>query len=277
MNPAPYRPLQTITVAVIVIGLIGLALSGYLTPVLRLTLDPLVTAQTWVAERFISVQRFLLAPRDLASLRQRNEELEAEVARLQGQVVQLRQQIQDIEILAALVDFARANPQSSYMAATVIGRDPSPFLHYVLINRGSDDGLRRGMPVVTAQGLVGRIAAVTASAARVQLITDAQGVVNVKLQPADAEGILSGSLTGDLFLEQIPQEVDVQTGDLVLTSGLGGQYPANVLIGQVTGVRSLATDIFQRASIQPAVDFSELDILLIIVSFRPINTAPLVP
>ena len=88
---------------------------------------------------------------------------------------------------------------------------------------------------------------------------------------------MRGSLTGDLSLEQIPQDAAVQPGDLILTSGLGGGFPPNILIGQVSGVRSIATDIFQRASVQPVVDFSQLDIVLVITSFRPVDIAPLIP
>jgi rod shape-determining protein MreC len=133
------------------------------------------------------------------------------------------------------------------------------------------------MPVVTQQGLVGRIEAVTAGAARVQLITDPASTVNVSLEPSQSPAVLSGQITGDLLLDMIPQETNVQTGDLVLTSGLGGGYPPNILIGQVSGVRSRAQDLFQRATIQSVVDFSQLDIVLVITNFQPIDIGPLIP
>jgi len=68
---------------------------------------------------------------------------------MQAQIVELQQQLVEYEILSALLEFARANPEHRYIGAAVIGRDPSPFLNYIIINRGSDDGLKRGMPVVT--------------------------------------------------------------------------------------------------------------------------------
>ncbi len=79
-----------------------------------------------------------------------------------------------------MLEFARTQPENVYIAGSIIGRDPSPFLHYVIIDHGSDYGLRHGMPVVTQQGLVGRIDAVTAGAARVQLITSPDSTVNVR-------------------------------------------------------------------------------------------------
>lgn len=277
MKSTPSRRLQTVVLGLFVIGLIALALGGYLTPVSRFIISPLVSAQTWIAVRFEAIQNYLDAPQDITRLRQRNLELEYEVSRLQAEIIELKQQIAETRILEALVDFARVNPENQYVAAAVIGRDPSPFLQYVIINRGSDDGIQRGMPVVTQQGLVGRIAAVTAGASRVQLITDAGSNINVRLEPSRAQAVLQGSVTGELLLDQIPQSAEVKIGDLVLTSGLGGNFPANILIGQLTSVRSRDTDLFQRASVQPTEDFSELEIVLVITNFRPVEISPLVP
>lgn len=277
MKKPSTRTLQTIVLVLFVSGAILLALGGYLTPVSRFILTPVVNAQTWLSTRYQAIQNFFDTPQDLARLRQTNMELEAEVARLQTEIIQLNQQLSVTRVLSSLLDFARAQPENQYQAAAVIGRDPSPFLQYVIINRGSDDGVRRGMPVVTDRGLVGRISRVTANAASVQLITDPTTTVNVRLEPSSAEAILTGSITGEVSLEQIPQSAKVQPGDLLLTSGLGGNYPPNILIGQITGVRSRDIDLFQSASVQPTVEFDQLAIVLIITNFDPIDISPLVP
>jgi rod shape-determining protein MreC len=133
------------------------------------------------------------------------------------------------------------------------------------------------MPVVTNQGLIGRVDAVIADAARVQLITDPASNVNVHLQNAQTDASLVGSVAGDVTLQLIPQDVTVQTGDLVLTSGLGGGYPPNLIVGQVVNVRSRDFDLFQQATVQPVVDFNRLEIVLVIVNFKPVDIAPLVP
>jgi rod shape-determining protein MreC len=271
------RSLQTIVLAMLVIGILLLALGGYLAPLSRLALSPFVGVQTWLAERYQAVRDYLTVPRDVARLTQRNSELEAEIARLQSQIIELQQQNSELEVLSALLDFARTNPGPEYLTAAVIGRDPSPFLHYIIINRGSDDGLLRGMPIVSSQGLVGRVAAVTAGAARVQLITDPGSAVNVRVQPSGAEALLTGSITGELTIESIPQDANVQIGDLVLTSGLGGNYPPDILIGQLSGVSKLPVELFQTASVQPIVDFSKLKVVLVITNFQPVEIAPLIP
>ena len=271
------RSFQTAALAILVVGILLLALGGYLTPISRVALSPFISAQTWLASRYLAIRDFMTAPRDVALLTQINNQLEAEVSRLQSQIIELQQQNSEMQVLSALLDFARTHSENEYITAAVIGRDISPFLHYVIINRGSDDGLRRGMPVVSSQGLVGRVAAVTADGARVQLITDPDTAINVRIQPSGAEGLLQGSITGDITVEAIPQDASIQTGDLVLTSGLGGNFPQDMLIGQVSGVRQRPVELFQTATVEPVVDFSQLEIVLVIVNFRPVNIAPLIP
>jgi len=269
------RTLQTTIIFLVVGGIIALALGGYFSSASNVFTSSLINVQSWFSSRFVALQDFLTAPRDIATLRQRNSELEAEVAELQAQVIQLQQDAGETQILAALVDFSRANPENQYKAAAVIGHDPSPFLQYVIINRGSNDGILRGMPVVTDQGLVGRVDAVIADAARVQLITDPASKVNIRLQNAQVDASLIGSVTGDVTVDLIPQDAVVNEGDLVLTSGLGGGYPPDLIVGQV--VRSRDFDLFQQATIQPVVDFNRLEIVLVIVNFKPVEISPLVP
>jgi rod shape-determining protein MreC len=271
------RSMQAAILFMVVAGILALALSGYLSPVTNIFGGSLISLQTWVSTRYLALADFLTVPRDVAALRQQNAEYVAEIARLQAQVIELQNKVAQTDTLAALVDFSRSNPTNTYKAAAVIGRDPSPFLRYVIINRGSNDGIRRGMPVVTNQGLVGRVDAVIGGASRVQLITDPSSLVSVFLQNSEADAIMNGSVSGELTLDMLSQDLQVLTGDVVLTSGLGGEYPADLLIGQVGNVRKRESDLFQEATVQPVVDFSRLEIVLVIVNFRPIDITPLIP
>ena len=271
------RSLQTTVIFLVVGGILALALGGYFSSASDSFGSSLISAQTWVSERYITIRDFFNAPNDIVSLQQRNAQLEAEISGLQTQVIQLQQQLTNTQVLAALVDFSQSNPESVYKAASVIGRDPSPFLHYIIINSGSNDGLLQGMPVVTNQGLLGRIDAVIADASRVQLITDPASAVNIRLQNADTDAVLVGSLTGDLALEMISQDVEIQEGDVVLTSGLGGDYPPDLLVGQLFNLRKRDYELFQQAAVQSTVDFSRLEIVLVIMNFKPVDIAPLIP
>jgi rod shape-determining protein MreC len=254
-----------------------LAFGGFFSSASNQVTGGFVSIQTWFAIRYQAIQGFLAAPRDIVTLRTRNTELEAQVAQLQAQVINLQQSVNQTEILSALVNFSRANPENTYVAASVIGRDPSPFLHYIIINQGSNGGIRRGMPVVTNEGLVGRVDAVIADAARVQLATDPASAVNVHLKNANTDAMLLGSVTGDISLDLISQDATIEPGDLILTSGLGGGFPPDLIVGQVVNIHKLPAELFQQASVQPAVDFSRLQIVLIITNFRAVDITPLIP
>jgi rod shape-determining protein MreC len=271
------KSIQLMVILLVALGLIGLALGGYLTPISRIVINPIVSAQTWLAKRYQAIQNLITQPEDVTTLRQQNAQLEAENSRLQVQIIELQQQVTEAQLLSTLVDYERSHVENQYIAASVIARDISPFMHYVIIDRGSDDGLRKGMPVITQQGLVGIIAAVTAGAARVQLINDPGSSINAILQQSGVEAVLNGTITGEVVLEMISQNANVQPGELVMTSGLGGNYPATIVIGQVVTVRNEPYALFQSASVQPAVDFSQLEIVLIITNFQPVDISPLIP
>ncbi|NPA06479.1 MAG: rod shape-determining protein MreC [Chloroflexi bacterium] len=272
------RPsLPRLAIGLMMAGLVLLALGGYLTPWLGRLVQPVLQAQTAVVRYARAVADYLAAPTDVETLRRRNRELEAQVAQLQTQLAILQQQVAELELYAALLDLARAHPEHEYKTAQVIGRDPSPFMHYIIINVGSDDDIRPGMPVVSAQGLAGQVDAVIPRAARVRLITDPASKVNVRVTPANVDALLVGSVTGDLQLRMVPLDAKINVGDLVVTSGLGGQYPPNLLVGQIASTQRLAHALFQEATVQPATDFANLKVVLVITNFRPVDITPLIP
>jgi rod shape-determining protein MreC len=269
--------IRNIVVVLLVVGIIFLALGGILRPALGIIMDPFVAAQRWLSKRFTAVYDFFTLPRNVTELIQENDQLTNEVSKLQAQVIQMQEQLREAEVLYSLLDFARARPQDVYIAAAVIGRDPSPFFQYFIIDRGSDDGVQHGMPVVTQQGLVGRVDAVTASAARIQLITDAGAAVNISIQNKNVDAQITGSVTGEIILEMVGQNIGINSGEILLTSGLGGNYPVDILVGQILEVKKTGNVLFQTASVQPAVDFTTLRAVLVIANFQIININPLIP
>jgi len=271
------RNTQTIIIIAVVSGLLFLALSGYLTPVFNLSLNPLISLQSWISVRYLSAREFFTSPRDVTFLQEQNALLESQVTQLQTQLIVFEERLGEAEVCFALLDFGRTNPQFSYIAATVIGREISPFMQYIIIDRGTNHGLRYGMPVVTQQGLVGRVDAVIAGAARVKLVTDSTSVVNVRLKSAGIEAQLTGSLTGDVSLDMIPLDINVEPGDVILTSGLGGNFPANVFVGQVLSTQRDANELFQTASVQPVVSFDSISAVLVVTDFEAIDITPLIP
>ncbi len=275
MRKINFRNWKKIALVLFIFGIAFLALSGYLAKGIDRVLSPVVEFQSVLMERVSYIVNLFTISKDEKALADENATLKQQVAELQNQIVQLQQDLNEADVLYALLGFARSNPDSQYIPAQVIGQDPSPFLKYVLIDQGSDDGVRSGMPVVTNNGLVGRIDAVTASAARVKLLTDSTSMVNAVIPDIDAECVVEGSVTGDLTIEMVSQDVTLLPGQIVQTSGLGGEYPADFVIGQIINVNQINNELFQSAAIVPAEDFSSLQAVLVVSNFSPANTAPL--
>ncbi len=257
------------------IGVIVLGQRGVFNPAKSGLLAPLVPVQTFVTQIYNTVYNNLFAPSDLEELRKRNAELEQQVARLTNENVQLREAEAQLKVVSALLDYARANPEQRYIAADVVGRDESLFLRYVLLNKGTNDGVTRDMPVVADQGLVGVITEATANASKVLLVTDASSAVNVRLQDSRAEGVITGQESGELRLNYISVDVDMKPGDRIITSGLGGQFPAGIVVGTVASARKRTFDVFQEADVKSAIDFNRLETVLIITNFEPPQLQPL--
>jgi rod shape-determining protein MreC len=258
------------TLIIIAVAILILQLSGYLTPITNVLTRPITALQSWFAVRYIAIRDLLASPNDIATMREQINQLQAENALLQQEIIALREQASEAEVLAALLDYARAHPASRYLATNVIGRDISPFIRSILIGQGSDAGIAVGMPVVTAQGLIGRVEEVFSSYARVQLITDPETAVNVKFQQARTGGILTARLNGEIFVDLIDLNAELSEGELVLTSGLGGKYPPDIPVGSVTSIRRRDFDLFQDATIQSSVSFEGLSLVLVITNFEPL-------
>jgi rod shape-determining protein MreC len=270
MNRSTSQGLFAAAILLLAVAILVLNLAGLLQPVQDAFIRPLSGLQSWISIRFSAARDFFTQPRDVAALQARISELESEVATLQQEVISLREQSTEAEILSALLNYARGQPESRYQAANVIGRDPSPFLRSILIDQGSDAGISRGMPVVTDLGLVGRVQEVFPTASRIELITDPEIAVNVRLQNSRADGVLSARVNGELFVDLIDQDAEIDEQELILTSGLGGGYPADIPIGQVISIRRRDYELFQQAVVQSAVDFDTLEIVLVITNFRPV-------
>ncbi len=268
---------RTIFVGLLLAALVGLLLlnqSGRLEGLKSLLLTPLAGLERGVAGATSGLTQTLRGSPDEASLRQDNADLKAQVAQLQKQVADLQESQVDFNLLASLLNYARSQPDNRYAAANVIGRDASPFLSYVIIDVGSDSGVARDQPVVTNDGLVGTIVEVNCCAAKVRLITDPGSAVDARLQQSRDEGVAVGRFGGGLDLQYLSQQAQVKPGDLVLTSGLGGGYPQGIVIGTVSAVQRQSFDVLQSASLAPGVDFSRLEIVLVITNFKPLDLTP---
>ena len=215
---------------------------------------------------------------ELRNLRQRNAELEQVTGSLLVENFELREVQRENELMRNLLRFAQTRPgievRGAQIVARVIGQESNNFLAYIMLDLGAVHGVAVGMPVVTDQGLVGRISQVTETTSKVLLITDASSAVNAILQSSRLNGVVRGNPGGDLIMDYIPQGEEYSVGEIVFTSGLGGRFPKGIPIGQVVEKRQRDIDVFQQAVVQPTVDFSRLELVMVVTNFDPLENVP---
>lgn len=199
----------------------------------------------------------------LIEAQRENELLTLENRRLRSELEGLREVRLANERLRRLLDFREA-AQLPALPAQVIAEDASSWFRTVVIDKGSVDGLRQGLPVVIAEGAVGRIIASGPHQSRVLLITDASSAVAALVQRNRTRGIARGKgnlLTFDFAVRQ----AEIEVGDQIVTSGTGGIFPKGLALGQVTRVTREAFGLFQTVEVSPVVDFSRLEEVLVLV------------
>lgn len=257
--------------------LLGFALDrlGYMVSVrafVQTAIAPLQSAMSIVAEDTASQFR---ASADFRALQAENIELESLTNNLMVENARLREIERENEVLRQLLNFTRNNTQFTYEATSIKGRsigfDPSNLLYFVYVGVGARNGVARNMPVITDRGLVGRVTAAGPNSAQVLMLIDPGSAVNAIVQNSRVTGLVRGHLDGTLTMERIPPNETLNPGDIVLTSGLGGNFPDKLVIGQVTEVLQRDQDMFQVARIRPTVDFGKLEAMLILTSFEPID------
>jgi len=247
---------------------------GYLQPAEDIVLRLVTPVQRWFSNRALGVGEMVQTLRDLRTLRDENARLRQENEALIIENVQLKEQESENQRLRGLLDFASTNPGYDYrggeVVARVIGREPSAYLDFITLDLGDRDGVMQGMPVVTQRGLVGRITEVHDTSSEVLLITDVNSAVSALIQSSRATGVVRGLAGGWLLLDQIRQDAEVNEGEIVITSGLGGNLPKNLVIGQISQVHQRDYEMFQQARVRPTVDFERLEQVLVITNFVPI-------
>ena len=214
---------------------------------------------------------------DLATLRSRNDELEKSVAELTVENLGLKEVEAENARLRKLLGFAQTNPSFDYKGGQIVGRvvgsEPNSIIQSIVIDLGKANGIEPGMPVVTERGLVGRITDVYNNSSRVLLINDSNSSVNTLLQNSRLRGILRGRAGQQPIMDYLPQDNKVLVGDIVVTSGESGNFPAGVPVGQVVEVEQNDVEMFQRAVVRTTVDFDTLETVLVVTNFKPLQDA----
>lgn len=206
----------------------------------------------------------------LVDVKRDNDRLRAENARLyedNNRLLSAATENRRLRRLLQLRDELRGN----LLSAQVIGKEVSPYFRVtrVVLDRGERDHVRPGMPVLTADGLVGQIRRTYSKYADVLLTADKTSAIDVVVQRNGARGMLKGTGAEENYvcqLEQLSRDDDVQPGDVVVTSGLGHRFPAAILVGEIKEVVKREFGLYQEATVLPAVHFSRLEEVLVLTA-----------
>jgi rod shape-determining protein MreC len=163
---------------------------------------------------------------------------------------------------------APVRQQYATVFATVIGKSVNTWQATVILDKGSQNGVKQRMPVATADGLVGQVMSTTANSCLVQLIMDQKSAVGVRLQNSRATGIIEGEGQEQLQLNYLPKGVKTAAKEVVMTSGLGGVYPAGLVVGTIASTARNNDGLFQDVRVSPTVDFWTLEEVYIITGVR---------
>ena len=203
----------------------------------------------------------------LQGLSDQNRELRKRVEQLTGEVNQLRAQALMGKRLASFLEF-QEDESIRTVVAKVIGRSPSNWYQGVILNKGEAAGIREQMGVMTPAGVVGRIVRTSRSTSIALSVIDPNVAIAGMIQRTRDEGIVQGTSEGLVRMKYIPPHSTVKQGDVVVTSGLTGGFPREMLIGKVSRVQESEDSLFQTAEIMPTVHFRQLDEVLIVVTPR---------
>jgi len=205
---------------------------------------------------------------DLLGVREENGRLRQRLAELEEQTLQYREALVasgHLDRIAAMRD----DFEVPMLPCEVVGLDVAPWFRSVLVDRGSNQGVHAGNPVITDAGVVGLVTKTSRNAAKTMLILDRQSAIDVVVQRSRARGIARGRGSDELDFEFVVRGSDVTVGDVVITSGLGGVYPKGLRIGEVVEVSDPGGRLMQVARVRPAVDFGRLEQVFVMLRRGP--------
>lgn len=225
-------------------------------------LSPFQDVVGWgAAKAFLAKENYL----HLVDVKKENRKLRLSLDRLAFENALLTERLKHFERLESLLSFPKVS-LIPFEAARIIGRDTLGRVKLMIINKGSVDGLKENMPVITHRGLVGRVVRVSGSAAKVLLITDVRSAVDAIVQETRDRLVASGSNSTSLEVRYLSVGSDVTEGERVISSGLGGVFPKGLLIGTLSNITKEGSRLFLSARLEPAVDLNGIEEVLVLKS-----------
>lgn len=194
----------------------------------------------------------------------KNVELEGSVQLLRRELELMREFEFENTRLRSVLALANKHVGETVAAASVIGGDPTGWIHSISIDKGSLAGVEIGMGVVNPEGVIGQIAAVSPHAARVILIDDPLSNVDVLLQESRSRGVLEGIGNGRTIVQFVGKGQSIRIGDAIITSGMDSVFPKGLPVGRVEKVSHRLGEMFQQVEVAPAVSFAHVEEVLVV-------------
>lgn len=192
-------------------------------------------------------------------------ELQDEVDELRARNAELEEDASSAQRLQDLLDLRDTNDLQS-VAARIISGSTDSWSSTVTLDKGSSSGLSAGMPVTTSSGVIGQIVSCSATTSTVRLLSDESSSISAMVQSSRAQGMLTGSASGEVRLEMVSTSQEVTTGDVIVTSGLGGVFPKGLPIGEVVSVTNNPGDLYLDIFVELYADTSRSEEVLVITS-----------
>lgn len=201
------------------------------------------------------------------NIRAENDELRKEISELRLQLVDLAEYQQENERLRDLLNMAEdVSSQFEYVTTTVVNRSQSSWYKTLVISGGEDMGFAVDMPVVSAQGLVGRIINTSANTAEVLLITDREGAISAMVQNTRTVGVVEGDgETSELSMIRVPYDAEIENYQQIITSGYGGVYPKGLLVGYINSIELQSDGLMLDIDVRSYVDFNRLEEVMVLM------------
>jgi rod shape-determining protein MreC len=203
----------------------------------------------------------------LSEAARENEALKQKLNFLEARVLAYDEQILENDRLRKLLGFS-GRSEKRLLAAEVVGHNQFATFETLRISRGSLDGVKLGMPVVAADGVVGKVIRVGQAFSDVQLVVDSDFHMDVLLQRTRVRGVLSGASKGQCIL-QLHKRVEIRIGDTLITSGIVGGFPKGLPIGRVIRITYETENVAQSVTVEPWVDHRRLEEVMVILSTDP--------
>jgi rod shape-determining protein MreC len=228
--------------------------------VLMWLIRPVQIAAQGTANWLIAIEENFVT---LSGSKSENERLRKRIQALEVERQRLLEAEATHRKLQELLEF-RSQLPGKPVTASIIANSASSWFQGCIIDKGSADGVQKGMAVVTPLGVVGKVVSVTGRSAKVILMTDANSGIDVMVQRTRSRGIVSGSLDSGTVLKYMKRSEDVQVGDRLITTGQDGVFPKSMLAGTVIKVNKQSLGLFQSIEVQPAVHLSLVEEVLIV-------------